>query len=46
MGQARMYDLTILSIESKAAKSSFDDDAINDFAALKVRKIGIIKLLL
>ena len=46
MGQVRMYDLAILSTESEVAKNSFDDDTINDFAVLKVRKIDIIKLLL
>ena len=38
MGQARLSDLTILSIEIEGNKSADFDGVINDFAVLKARK--------
>lgn len=42
LGQAKLCDLAILSIKCEAGKKAdFDDEVINDFVALKVRKVDI-----
>lgn len=40
MGQARLSDFAILSIESEFVKSIDFDDVIDKFASLKVRKVS------
>ena len=42
LSQAKLCDLAILSIKCEAGKKAdFDDEVINDFVALKVRKVDI-----
>lgn len=42
LGQAKLCDLAILSIKCETGKKAdFDDEVINDFVALKVRKVDI-----
>ena len=41
MGQARLPDLAILSIEIEIYKSADFDGVINDFAVMKVRKVDL-----
>ena len=41
MGQERLSGLAVLSIENEATKNIDFDDVINDFAALKARKVAI-----
>ena len=41
MGQSRLSDLALLSIESELARNTDFDDVINGFAALKTRKVDL-----
>ena len=41
MGQPRLTDLAILSIESELAKDTDFDEVIRDFAEIKVRRGGV-----
>ena len=40
MGQSRLTDLAILSIESELAKDTDSDEVIRDFGKIKVRRVS------